>query len=343
MRLSLFNYHLPKELIAQRPVRPRDHSRLLVLNRKTKKFEHRHFYNVVEYLKAGDVLVLNNSKVFPARLIGHKPTSGKIEIFLLRPINKNTWSCLLGGKNHNAGLLFSVGAQPLARGLGRLRGVITKRLPDGTWQVRFNKSGAALQNAINKFGQAPTPPYIKTRSNLKEYQTVFADKTGSVAAPTAGFHFTKKLLLDLRRKGVQIEYVTLHVGYGTFAPVKTNLIEQHKMHPEFVEVDKATHQRLLKAKQERRRIVAVGTTVVRTLETLPARPIHSQRWINTFIFPGYKFKLVDTMITNFHVPQSTLLMLVSAFATRPMILKAYQAAIQKKYRFYSFGDAMLIV
>lgn len=343
MKLSLFNYHLPKRLIAQRPVRPRDHSRLLVLNRQTKMLAHRHFYDIVDYFKSGDVLVLNNSKVFPARLIGHKPTGGKIEIFLLHPINRNTWSCLLGGKGRDIGLSFSVGDPGLSREAGRLRGVTTKNLPDGTWQVKFNKSDMALQNAINKYGQAPTPPYIKTRSNLKEYQTVFAAKTGSVAAPTAGFHFTKKLLLDLKRKGVQIEYITLHVGYGTFAPVKTDTIERHKMHPEFVEIDKATHQRLLKAKRERRRIIAVGTTVVRTLETLPARPTHSRRWINVFIYPKYKFKHVDAMITNFHVPKSTLLMLVSAFASRPMILKAYQEAIQKKYRFYSFGDAMLIV
>ena len=339
MKLSLFDYNLPRELIAQRPIRPRDHSRLLVLNRKTKKLEHRYFYDVVEYLNAGDVLVLNNSKVFPARLIGHKPTGGKIEIFLLRPINTNTWSCLLGGRGRSVGLSFTVGGQTFAR----LRGTTTKHISDGTWQVRFNRSGAALQNAINKLGQAPTPPYIKTRSNLKEYQTVFADKTGSVAAPTAGFHFTKKLLGDLKRRGVQIEYVTLHVGYGTFAPVKTEIIEQHMMHPEFVEVNKSTHQRLLKAKQEHRRIVAVGTTVVRTLETLPSHPTHSQRWINTFIYPGYKFRLVDAMITNFHVPKSTLLILVSAFATRSLILKAYQEAIEKKYRFYSFGNAMLIL
>jgi S-adenosylmethionine:tRNA ribosyltransferase-isomerase len=311
----------------------------LVLDRRTKRIEHKHFYDIVDYLHRGDVLVLNNSKVFPARLIGQKPTGGNIEIFLLHPIQADTWSCLLGGKGRSVGLSFTVGEQALVH----LRGIITKHLTDDTWRVRFNRSGATLQKAINQLGQTPTPPYIKQRSNLKNYQTVFAEKTGSVAAPTAGFHFTKKLLATLKKKGVQMEYITLHVGYGTFAPVKTANIEQHEMHPEFVEVDRATHQRILHAKQAHRRIIAVGTTTVRTLETLPQRATNSHRWINTFIYPGYKFKLVNAMITNFHVPKSTLLMLVSALATRSLILKTYQEAIKMKYRFYSFGDAMLII
>lgn len=338
MNLSLFDYALPPRLIAQKPIRPRDHSRLLVMDRKTKRLSHRHFYDIGEYVKAGDVLVLNNSKVFPARLIGRKATGGKIEIFLLRPLNANTWLCLVGGKGGVTDLSFTVGGQTFAH----LHGVLTKHLPDGTCQVRFNKSGKALETLINTYGQTPTPPYIKTKSNLKEYQTVFAAKSGSVAAPTAGFHFTKKLLTQLKRKGVQIEYVTLHVGYGTFAPVKTERIENHRMHPEFVEVDVATQKRLRQAKREGRRIVAVGTTVVRTLETLPNRPRLHRRWINTFIYPGYRFRMVDAMVTNFHVPKSTLLMLVSAFAGRSLILRAYAAAIRKKYRFYSFGDATLI-
>ncbi|MFA5107306.1 MAG: tRNA preQ1(34) S-adenosylmethionine ribosyltransferase-isomerase QueA [Patescibacteria group bacterium] len=339
MKLSLFDYRLPKSCIAQKPVRPRDHSRLLVLNRKTKTIEHRHFYDLAEYLKPGDVLVLNNSKVFPARLIGRKPTGGKIEVFLLHQENPNTWSCLLGGKGRRVGLTITVGGQALVR----LRGIITKALPDNTWRIRFNQAGQKLIAAINDLGQAPTPPYIKRASNLKEYQTVYADKPGSVAAPTAGFHFTKPLLNKLRKRGVHAEFITLHVGLGTFQPVKFNDIEKHRMHPEFVEVDKAVHQRLVKAKKEGRRIIAVGTTTVRTLETLPKKPATSRRWINTFIYPGYKFKMVDGLVTNFHLPKSTLLMLVSAFAGRTLILKAYTRAIQKGYRFYSFGDAMLIL
>ncbi|MDD5341849.1 MAG: tRNA preQ1(34) S-adenosylmethionine ribosyltransferase-isomerase QueA [Patescibacteria group bacterium] len=360
MKLSLFNYYLPKDFIAQKPVRPRDHSRLLVLNRQTGKIEHRHFYNIAEYLKPGDVLVLNNSKVFPARLIGRKPTGGKIEVFLLHQENSNTWSCLLGGKGRRVGLHITVGENGHSRlqenfesgqTFARLRGTITKHLPDGTWHIRFNHSGQKLQSLINRLGQAPTPPYIKRASNLTEYQTVYAQKTGSVAAPTAGFHFTKNLL-NLLVKRLTIEYITLHVGYGTFQPVKSTEIEKHKMHPEFIEVDKATHQRLLQAKKSGRRIIAVGTTSVRALESLSQIPQSTNKpqpktdppraEINLFIYPGYKFKMVDAMITNFHLPKSTLLMLVSAFAGRTKILKAYKTAIRNKYRFYSFGDSMLI-
>ncbi|MDD5567124.1 MAG: tRNA preQ1(34) S-adenosylmethionine ribosyltransferase-isomerase QueA [Patescibacteria group bacterium] len=348
MKLSLFNYYLPKDFIAQKPVRPRDHSRLLVLDRKTGRIEHRHFYDIAEYLKPGDILVLNNTKVFPARLIGRKPTGGKIEVFLLRQENTHTWSCLLGGKGRRVGLHITVGEDNHPR----LRGMITNRLPDGTWHIRFNHSGQKLQSLINRLGQAPTPPYIKRLSNLKEYQTIYAKKIGSVAAPTAGFHFTKSLLSNLRKRGVHTEFITLHVGYGTFQPVKSTEIEKHRMHPEFVEIDKATHQRLLQAKKAGRRIVAVGTTSVRALESLSQIPQSTNKpqpktdppraEINLFIYPGYKFKMVDAMITNFHLPKSTLLMLVSAFTGRTRILKAYQMAIKKKYRFYSFGDAMLI-
>ncbi len=341
MKLSLFNYHLPKELIAQKPIRPRDRSQLLVLDRKSGRIEHRHFYDIADYLKPGDVLVLNNSKVFPARLIGRKPTGGKVEVFLLNQINSNTWSCLLGGKGRRVGLSITAGGQTFAR----LRGVIMKRFPDGIWHIQFNYSGTKLQSLINQCGQAPTPPYVKRLSNLTEYQTVYAQKTGSVAAPTAGFHFTKQLLTKIKKLGVQIEYLTLHVGYGTFQPVKENLIEKHKMHPELIEIDKATHQRLIKAKREGRRIIAAGTTVVRTLESLSiSKPINQSisKPINLFIYPDYKFKWADAMITNFHLPKSTLIMLVSAFAGRTKILKAYNQAIKKQYRFYSFGDAMLI-
>ncbi|MBU0707558.1 tRNA preQ1(34) S-adenosylmethionine ribosyltransferase-isomerase QueA, partial [Patescibacteria group bacterium] len=330
MRLSLFDYNLPKELIAQKPIRPRDHSRLMVLDRKTGQIEHRHFYNIAEYLKPGDVLVLNDTKVFPARLIGKKETGGKIEVFLLQSINTNTWSCLLGGKGRREGLSISVSEV----GQPRLLGKIVEQLPNGICHIKFNQSGAKLMTLINKLGQAPTPPYVKRLSNLKEYQTVFAKKTGSVAAPTAGFHFTKKLINQLTRLGVQIEYVTLHVGYGTFQPVKETNIEQHKMHPEFVEVNISTHQRLSKAKKDGQRIIAVGTTSARVLESLPKKtqstnqPIH--KLTNIYIYPGYKFKFVDAMITNFHLPKSTLILLVSALAGRTKILKAYNQAVKKR-------------
>lgn len=341
MQLRLFDYHLPKSLIAQKPMRPRDHSRLLVLSRKKTQLEHRRFSNIVDYLQKGDVLVLNNSKVFPARLQGRKASGGKIEVFLLRSASADTWTCLLGGKGRHVGLeiRFSAGEDSHLR----LRGCIEKNFSDGTWQIRFNQSGEKLQRAIERYGQAPTPPYVKRLSDLKEYQTVFAQKSGSVAAPTAGFHFTKRLMQKLRRKGVQIEYVTLHVGYGTFAPIKSQDIRKHKIHSEWIEVDKPTHIRLLQAKKEGRRIIAVGTTSVRTLESLPKNAVHTKKEVRTYIYPGYRFRMVNAMITNFHVPQSSLLVLVSAFAGRQKTLKAYDIAVREKYRFYSFGDAMLIL
>jgi S-adenosylmethionine:tRNA ribosyltransferase-isomerase len=342
MKTDLFNYYLPKDLLAQEPVKPRDSSRLLVFNRKTDEVIHDHFYNLGRYLKPGDVLVLNNSKVFPARLWGRKPTRGKIEVFLLKKVKEKTWEVLIGGKG--------------------LKCKISKKLPAGIWQVRFNYGGEKFENIVNKIGVAPTPPYIKQKSNLKDYQTIYAKKIGSVAAPTAGFHFTKRLINKLKKQSIQFEYVTLHVGYGTFAPVKVDDIEKHKMHPEFAEVDKDAIRRLVEAKKQGLRIVAVGTTSVRVLESVVYGlrfTDYSQRgfrsWINTFIYPGWRFKFVDAMITNFHLPKSTLLILVAAFlksrgqgasATQSgvqTIKRIYRQAIKKKYRFYSFGDGMLVV
>lgn len=356
MKLKLFDYYLPRQLIAQKPAKPRDSSRLLVYNRQTEKVIHDHFYNIGKYLKAGDVLVLNNSKVFPARLWGKKPTGGKMEVFLLKKFKDKVWEVLIGGKARRVGLEIK-----FPKGL---RCQIIKKLPAGIWQVSFNFSGRRFDNIVSKIGNAPTPPYIKQKSNLKDYQTVYAQKTGSVAAPTAGFHFTKSLMAKLKKQGIQFEYVTLHVGYGTFQLVKVDDIEKHQMHPEFVEVDKDTIKRLMEAKRHGRRIVAVGTTSVRVMEsvyrlrTTDYSPHGFRGRINTFIYPGYRFKFVDAIITNFHLPRSTLLMLVSAFASRggggtattckgtagvKLIKKIYQQAINKKYRFYSFGDAMLIV
>jgi len=379
MKLLDFNYNLPKELIAQKPKIPRDHSRLLVLNKKTSKLEHKHFYNILEYLKKGDVLVLNNTKVFPARLLGKKvETGGKIEVLLLKKTEKiichsdcnekllkqkkifkgflprtkrgrndnySIWECLIGGKGRKENLEIEFGKA--------LKGIIIKNNLDGTWLIQFNKKDKEMMKVVEKIGHTPLPPYIKSeaKKDKKTYQTVYADnkKVGSVAAPTAGFHFTPTIIKKIKKKGIQFEYITLHVGLGTFAPVKVKNIKKHKMHSEWIEVDKKTLKNIIKAKIEGRRIIAVGTTSVRTLESifqknkiLNLKINNFKKFTNIFIYPGCKFKIVDAMITNFHLPKSTLLMLVSAFAGKKNIEKAYKTAINMKYRFYSYGDAMFL-
>ncbi|MDP2709520.1 MAG: tRNA preQ1(34) S-adenosylmethionine ribosyltransferase-isomerase QueA [bacterium] len=349
MRLQDFDYNLPKNLIAQQPLSPRDQSRLLVMARKTGVLKHKHFYDLADYLKAGDVLVLNNTKVMPARLIGKRAeTGGKVEVFLLKRIKAGVWQCLAGGPSRKENLSVEFGAG--------LKAEILKNNQDGSWNVKFNKSGKAFMKIVEKIGRIPLPPYIKRgrqiKSDQKNYQTVYADdkKIGSVAAPTAGFHFTPALLKKLKKKGVQIEYVTLQVGLGTFAPVKVDDIAKHKMHSEYVEIKASAVKIIKKAKQDGRRVIAVGTTSVRTLESvfkgLRVTSYEARNyscWTDIFIYPPYKFKVVDAMITNFHLPKSTLLMLISAFAGRNKIFKAYQGAIKKKYRFFSYGDAMLII
>ena len=342
MKLSDFDYNLPSELIAQKPIRPRDHSRLLVLDKKTGKIAHKHFYDLIDYLQTGDVLVLNNSKVFPARLIGKKKeTGGKIEVFLLRSVRDGLWECLCGGRGARIGLAIT-----FSKGLA---GEIVKSNGNGTWEMSFNKSGDAMMKIINQIGLVPLPPYIKRKDNLQKgdkvnYQTVYADKVGSVAAPTAGLHFTPNLLKKIKAKGAKIEYVTLHVGLGTFAPVKVDDITKHKMHAEWVEVNKRTIKEISKARAEKRRIIAVGTTSARTLETVFSKSKIEEfsGWTDIFIYPGYKFKVVDSLVTNFHLPKSSLIMLVAALAGKAKIDKAYSEAIKKKYRFYSYGDAMFI-
>jgi S-adenosylmethionine:tRNA ribosyltransferase-isomerase len=395
MKLSDFDYNLPKNLIAQKPASPRDSSRLLVLsgcgtanrvgtgqcpvptdvNEKNEcEIKHKHFYDLPDYLNKGDVLVLNNSKVFPARLIGKKKeTGGKIEVFLLcrdealpRLYGRghSVWQCLLGGhgQKENLEIEFLTPPAPLSKGGStRLKCKVIENNLDGTWEVKFNMGYDKMMKVVEKIGQVPLPPYIKRRNRALLcsydddrtcYQTIYADKNkiGSVAAPTAGLHFTPSLIKKLKKKGVQFEYVTLHVGLGTFSPVKIENIKKHKMHAEMVEIKKETAQRILQAKKEGRRIIAVGTTSVRTLEGCLAKDVKKsisqitnyQLPITTFIYPGYKFKIVDAMITNFHLPKSTLLMLVSALAGKKNIDKAYQEAIKKKYRFYSYGDAMFL-
>ncbi len=352
MKLRLFDYNLPKELIAQKQIKPRDHSRLLIVDRKSQKIEHAHFFELPAYLEAGDVLVFNNSKVFPARIRfdqGHK------EIFLLKDLGAGRWEAMgrklrfmiydLGFKNNN------------------LKCEVLKKTESGSYIVKFNLQGKKFREWLEKYGETPLPPYIKVKDSKKiraDYQTIFAKNEGSVAAPTAGLHFTKRILRELKKKGIKMEFVTLHVGAGTFQPVKTENIKEHKLHEEFVVLDKATADRLNKYKKEGRRIIAVGTTSCRTLEAVSKlskisevskisktskskyKVVAGSRFVNIFIYPGYKFKFVDGLITNFHLPKSSLLMLVSALAGRRFILDAYQLAVKKKYRFYSFGDGMLI-
>jgi S-adenosylmethionine:tRNA ribosyltransferase-isomerase len=368
--VSDFNYKLAPELIAQKPVRPRDHSRLLLLNKKTGTIKHKYFYDLIDCLKSGDLLVLNNSKVFPVRLIGRKAESGgAVEIFLHRKLSDskasgNIWECLVGGRikegqivefssllNTKKPVAFS--SAPLLARSGGLKAEILKNNQDGTWQVKFNQSGTVFWKTINKIGVVPLPPYIKRDKKVagdkENYQTVFADarKVGSAAAPTAGLHFTKGLLKKIKAKGVKIVYVTLHVGLGTFAPVKTEKISEHQMHSEFAEISAATIKAILAAKKSGGRIIPVGTTSCRVLESLDWSSrqdgLKSQSfWTDIFIYPGYKFKITDALITNFHLPKSTLLMLVSALAGKKHINRAYQEAIRRHYRFFSYGDAMFI-
>jgi S-adenosylmethionine:tRNA ribosyltransferase-isomerase len=346
-KLSTYDFNLPPELIAQKPASPADTCRLLVLDRKSKKITDEKFLNLVKYLNKGDVLVFNNSKVLPARLIGKKETGGKVEILLLRQIKADTWECLVGNlpvhKQIGTKLNFSK----------FLSGQIAARIKD-TAQIKFNLSGKKLMDQIFKLGQTPTPPYIKRLAKATEYQNFFAKKIGSVAAPTAGLHFTPRIFKLLKQKGVQIEFVTLHVGLGTFAPIKSDDITKHQIHSEYFELDKPTAKRLNQAKSQGRRIIAVGTTSVRVLESCAKNtqyPVPNTKYpvllpqkgnTSIYIFPGYNFKFVDALITNFHVPKSSLILLVSALAGTEFIKKAYQHAIRKKYRFYSFGDVMLI-
>jgi S-adenosylmethionine:tRNA ribosyltransferase-isomerase len=365
MRLSEFFYKLPKELVAQKPVSPRDHSRLLVLDRAGGHVEHRHFFDLPKYLRRGDLLVLNDTKVFPARLIGKKEkTGGKVEVFLLRKTDLTpalslqrrgskgeVWQCLVGGKHRQAEqqIIFSK----------KLQGKILLRQLDGTWLIGFNLIGKSFWTEINQIGEVPLPPYIKrnkpSKADEARYQTVYADEKhlGSVAAPTAGLHFTPGILKKIKAVGVEPVYLTLHVGLGTFLPVKTENIKKHKMHAEWYEINKAVLARIVKAKKAGRRIIAVGTTSARVLETVfSKKSLHGlSGWTDIFIYPGYKFKTVDALVTNFHLPESTLLMLVSAFAGQAeknksaglnKIKKTYREAVKKGYRFFSFGDAMLI-
>lgn len=341
MKLEEFYYDLPEELIAQEPISNRSLSRLLVLNKSTGAIEHKVFENIVDYLEAGDCLVLNDTKVIPARLIGERvDTKGKIEFVLLKRITKDRWEVLVKpGKRAKIGTEFTFGD-------GSLKAKVLEHTDVGGRVVEFYYNGI-FEQVLDAVGKMPLPPYIKkTLKDKDRYQTVYARFPGSVAAPTAGLHFTKELLEKVKGKGVEIAYITLHVGLGTFRPVKVKEIEQHKMHSEYYEVNRETAEKINKAKENGKRIIAVGTTSTRTLETVAnsqgiVEP--KQGWSDIFIYPGYKFKIVDSLITNFHLPESTLIMLVSAFAGKEKIFNAYKEAIEKKYRFFSFGDAMYIM
>lgn len=341
MLVSEFDYNLPLELIAQEPTEPRDQAKLLVLKKDNPTLEHRHFFELPQFLKAGDVLVFNDTKVFKARLLGKTVLKqATVEIFLLRPIDSWHWEVLL-----KPGKKLTIGTEV---GLAdNLHGTVIEKKTDGTAVVKFNQAKEELLQTVEKIGHVPIPPYIKKEPlRADDYQTVYARQVGSVAAPTAGFHFTTELLEKIKQLGVEIRFVTLHVGLGTFLPVKTEVIEEHKMHSEWVEVTQETAQAIIKAKQEGRRIIAMGTTTARTLEGVVAAQGGLKQFsgeINIFITPGWQFKIIDGLVTNFHLPKSTLLMLVSALVGRERIMAAYQEAIINKYRFFSFGDAMLII
>lgn len=339
MKKSDFNFDLPEELIAQTPLEKRDTSRLLHLDKTTGELEHGHFYDIKKYLKPGDCLVLNDSRVLPARLIGARPTGGSIELVLLRDLGDGCWECLSRpGRKTKPG-------QEIVFGDGELTATVQSVVEGGNRIVKFHYDGVFLE-ILERLGKMPLPPYIKEElKDSERYQTVYSRELGSAAAPTAGLHFTKELMQEIEDMGVKVCFVTLHVGLGTFRPVKEDEIENHDMHSEFCMVPEETSRIVNETKKAGGRVVAVGTTSCRTLEsfaneegTLPV----SSGWTNIFIYPGYKFKCIDALITNFHLPESTLIMLVSALAGREYVLNAYKIAVEERYRFFSFGDAMMI-
>lgn len=341
MELKDFYYDLPEELIAQEPISNRDKSRLLVLDKISGEIKHRSFRDITEYLKTGDCLVLNNTRVIPARLFGVKKDSlGSIEFLLLNRKEIDIWEVMLRpGKKAKPGAKFVFGD-------GELEGEILEILEGGNRLVRFYYQGM-FEELLDRLGNVPLPPYIKKQLEDKErYQTVYSKHEGSAAAPTAGLHFTRELLHELEAKGIRIAYVTLHVGLGTFRPVKVDNIEEHKMHSEYYELKSESAEIINKTKEDGRRVICVGTTSTRTLESIMQKRGRLQEdsgWTDIFIYPGYKFMITDGLITNFHLPESTLLMLVSALAGKENIMEAYHEAVAERYRFFSFGDAMLII
>ena len=340
MKTSDFNFHLPEELIAQHPLEKRDTSRLMVLDKATGEIEHKHFYDVLNYLNPGDNLVLNNTRVLPSRLIGEKEnTGGKIEFLLLKRIEGDKWECLAKpGKRAKIGTIFTFGE-------GKLKCKVVDIVEEGNRIIEFIYDGI-FEQVLDELGEMPLPPYITERLEDRErYQTVYSKEKGSAAAPTAGLHFTKELLEKVKEKGVNIAYVTLHVGLGTFRPVKVDDVNEHVMHSEFYHLEEEDAKIINDTKKNGGKIISVGTTSTRTLETIGDENgmVRAQSgWTNIFIYPGYEFKVVDKLITNFHLPESTLIMLVSALAGKEKVMNAYNEAVKERYRFFSFGDSMII-
>lgn len=340
MKTSDFYYDLPPELIAQTPLEKRDESRLLCLDKATGEWSHHHFYELPDFLRAGDCLILNNSRVLPARLLGRRlPGGGACEVLLLQDKGDKGWECLVRpGKHLREGARVSFGD-------GELTAEIAEVLPDGNRLVRFDYEGIFLE-VLERLGKMPLPPYIKEELQDQErYQTVYSKVNGSAAAPTAGLHFTPELLERIAAKGVGVGYVTLHVGLGTFRPVKENEIEQHDMHSEYCTIPQETADLINRTKANGGRVICVGTTSCRTIESWAGEDgtmTATGGWTNIYIYPGYRFKVMDALVTNFHLPESTLIMLVSALAGREHVLAAYEEAVRERYRFFSFGDAMFI-
>ena len=339
MKTHDFFYDLPEDLIAQTPLEKRDTSRLMLLDRATGQVQHKHFYDILDYLNPGDCLVMNDSRVLPARLLGHRPTGGAVEVLLLRDLGNKCWECLC-----KPGRKMQVGSEVIF-GNGELTAVVKEVQDTGNRVVEFHFEGIFLE-VLEQLGKMPLPPYIKEELQDQErYQTVYSRELGSAAAPTAGLHFTTELLDRIREKGVKTAFVTLHVGLGTFRPVKAEYILEHHMHSELCMMNEETATILNEAKASGGRIICVGTTSCRTLESLVNEDgsfSAKSRWTDIFIYPGYSFKAMDALITNFHLPESTLVMLVSAFAGREHVLNAYRIAVEERYRFFSFGDAMFI-
>ena len=340
MKVSDFDFYLPEELIAQHPLEKRDASKLMVLDKKTGSIEHKSFHDVIEYLNEGDTLVLNNTRVMPARLIGEKEeTGGKIEFLLLKRVEGDKWECLAKpGKKAKIGQRFTFGE-------GKLKCEVVDIVDEGNRIIEFSYDGI-FEQVLDELGEMPLPPYITEKLDDRErYQTVYSKEKGSAAAPTAGLHFTEELLNEIKKKGVNIAYLTLHVGLGTFRPVKVDDINEHIMHSEYYHLDKENADIINETKKRGNKILAVGTTSTRTLETIGDENgfVREQSgWTDIFIYPGYKYKVIDELITNFHLPESTLIMLVSALAGKENVMNAYNTAVKEEYRFFSFGDSMII-
>jgi S-adenosylmethionine:tRNA ribosyltransferase-isomerase len=340
MKVSDFDFYLPEELIAQHPLEKRDSSRLMVLNKKTGEIKHKHFHDIVDYLNKGDTIVLNNTRVMPARLIGEKvETGGKIEFLLLKRLEGDRWECLAKpGKKAKIGEKFTFGE-------GRLTCRVIDIVKEGNRVIEFDYEGI-FEEVLDELGEMPLPPYITEKLEDKErYQTVYSKEKGSAAAPTAGLHFTEELLGKIKDKGINVAYLTLHVGLGTFRPVKVEDINDHTMHSEYYHLDKENADLINETKKRGNKVISVGTTSTRTLETIGDEKgfvREESGWTDIFIYPGYKYRVIDNLITNFHLPESTLIMLVSALAGKENVMHAYEEAVKDRYRFFSFGDSMFI-